>query len=202
MKKLISAIVAALSLALPLQAESQAEVLDAKRITLKRFPKAPVPGNKKGAVTVVCFFADNCPYCRRATPETQGFAAADPNARLVYGAWPPLDKGSAFAARAAQAARKQGLDRKFHWAMMGMSGLARKVSVLRIAEGIGRDIAQLRRDMGAPEIAAYIHPQMRLAQDPGKTGAPSFVTSLPFAPGVGDLRKRQMLFSDVREPGQ
>jgi protein-disulfide isomerase len=112
------------------QAASQAEVLARERDTLERDPNAPVLGNPEGDVTVVEFFDYNCPYCRRAKPEIEALLEADANVRLVYREWPILGEGSVFAARAALAAREQGLYEEFHWAMMGMNGRAEESSVL------------------------------------------------------------------------
>lgn len=184
------------------QAASQAEVLDEERETLERDPNAPVLGNPEGDVTVVEFFDYNCPYCRRAKPEIEALLAADPNVRLVYREWPILGEGSVFAARAALAAREQGLYEAFHWAAMGMRGRAEESSVLRIAEEIGLDIAQLRRDMDAPEIDAHIQTSMRLAQALGITGTPSFVIGDALVPGVVDVDHLQLLVSDARVPEQ
>jgi protein-disulfide isomerase len=184
------------------QAASQAEVLARERGTLERDPNAPVLGNPEGDVTVVEFFDYNCPYCRRAKPEIEALLAADPNVRLVYREWPILGEGSVFAARAALAAREQGLYEEFHWAMIGMNGRAEESSVLRIAEDIGLDVAQLRRDMEAPEIDAHIQTSMRLAQALGITGTPSFVIGEALAPGVVDLEQFQSLVSDAREMEQ
>ena len=184
------------------QAASQAEVLSRERDTLERDPNAPVLGNPEGDVTVVEFFDYNCPYCRRAKPEIEALLAADPDVRLVYREWPILGEGSVFAARAALAAREQGLYEDFHWALMGMSGRAEESSVLRIAEDIGLDVAQLRRDMEAPEIDAHIESSMRLAQALGITGTPSFVIGDALVPGVVDVEQLSSLVSDAREPKQ
>lgn len=243
MKKLISTIVVALALALPLQAAaqglsedsvrelvletirenpeivmeavailesrqaeaqaaSQAEVLTRKRDTLERDPNAPVLGNPDGDVTVVEFFDYDCPYCRRAKPEVEALLEADPSVRLVYREWPILGEGSIFAARAALASREQGLYEEFHWAMMGMNGRAEESSVLRIAEDIGLDVAQMRRDMEAPEIDAHIQTSIRLAQALGITGTPSFVVGDALVPGVVDVEQFQSLVSDAREMEQ
>lgn len=181
------------------QAASQTEMLARERDTLERDPNAPVLGNPDGDVTVVEFFDYNCPYCRRAKPEIEGLLEADPNVRLVYREWPILGEGSVFAARAALAAREQGLYEEFHWAMMGMNGRADEASVLRIARETGLDIAQLRRDMEAREIEAHIQTSMRLAQALGITGTPSFVIGDALVPGVVDADQLQTLVSDARE---
>ena len=165
------------------QAAAQAEVLRTERDLLERDPNAPVLGNPDGDVTIVEFFDYNCPYCRRAKPEIEALLAGDPNIRLVYREWPILGEGSVFAARAALAARKQGLYDEFHWAMMGMQGPAAEASVLRIAEEVGLDIDQLRRDMESPEVDNHIETSMRLSQALGFNGTPSFVIGDALVPG-------------------
>ncbi|MEI4234757.1 DsbA family protein [Roseovarius sp. D22-M7] len=184
------------------QAASQAEVLDEERETLELDPNAPVLGNPEGDVTVVEFFDYNCPYCRLAKPEIEALLAADPNVRLVYREWPILGEGSVFAARAALASREKSLYEKFHWVMMGMNGRAEETSVLRIAEEIGLEIQQLRRDMDAQEIDAHIQTSMRLAQAVGITATPSFVVGDALVPGVVDADQLRPLVSDAREPEQ
>ncbi len=184
------------------QAASQAEVLAGERETLERDPNAPVLGNPEGDVTVVEFFDYNCPYCRRVKPEIEALLEADPNVRLVYREWPILGEGSVFAARAALAAREQGLYEQFHWAMMAMNGRANASSVLRIAEEVGLDVTQLRRDMEAPEVAEHIQTSMRLTQALGLNGTPSFVIGDALVPGIVDVDQLQTLVTDAREAGK
>lgn len=180
------------------QAESQADVLKRERNLLERDPNAPVLGNPDGDVTVIEFFDYNCPYCRRVKPVVEALLKADPNVRLVYREWPILGEGSVFAARAALAAREQGLYAKFHWAMMGMNGRAEEASVLRIAEEVGLDIARLRRDMEATEVEDHIQTSMRLTQALGLNGTPSFVIGDTVAPGLMDLAQLRAVVEDAR----
>ncbi|MCK5500674.1 MAG: DsbA family protein [Tritonibacter mobilis] len=167
-----------------LQAQAAAQVLDTEKATLENDPNAPVLGNPDGDVTVVEFFDYNCPYCRRVKPEMEALLAADPNVRVVYREWPILGDGSVFAARAALASRNQGKYEEFHWAMMQLKERAEEASILRTAEDIGLDVAQLRRDMNGPEIEEHIQTSMRLAQSLGFSGTPSFVIGDSLAPGL------------------
>ena len=156
-----------------LQAQAAAQVLDTEKATLENDPNAPVLGNPDGDVTVVEFFDYNCPYCRRVKPEMEALLAADPNVRVVYREWPILGDGSVFAARAALASRNQGKYEEFHWAMMQLKERAEEASILRTAEDIGLDVAQLRRDMNGPEIEEHVQTSMRLAQSLGFSGTRS-----------------------------
>ena len=160
------------------------QVLSAERAALEQDPNAPVLGNPNGDVTVVEFFDYNCPYCRRVKPHIEALLAADPNVRVVYREWPILGEGSVFAARAALASRQQGKYEEFHWAMMEINGRAGEATVIRVAEQVGLDIEQLRRDMDGPDIAEHIETSMRLSRALGFNGTPSFVIGDSLAPGL------------------
>ncbi|SFS22348.1 DsbA family protein [Yoonia litorea] len=180
------------------QAQVAAQVLAVERDTLERDPNAPVLGNPDGDVTVVEFFDYNCPYCRRVKPEMEALLAADPNVRVVYREWPILGEGSVFAARAALASRNQGKYDEFHWALMGLNGRAEESTVIRAAQEIGMDIAQLRRDMNAPEIEEHIQTSMRLARAIGFSGTPSFVIGDSLAPGLINAEQMISLVNQAR----
>lgn len=61
------------------------------------------------------------------------------------------------------------------------------------AQEVGLDIAPLRRDMDAPEIAERIQTSMRLTPALGFNGAPSFVIGDALVPGVVDAKSRKRL---------
>ncbi len=184
------------------QEAAAASVLSDNRDVLENDPNAPVLGNPDGDVTVVEFFDYNCPYCRRVKPEIEALLAEDPNVKLVYREWPILGEGSVFAARAALAAREQGKYEEFHWALMGMQGRAEEASVIRVAEEVGLDIAQLRRDMQAPEIDDHISASMEMSRDLGFNGTPSFVIGDALVPGVIDADQMIRLTEEARAAKQ
>ena len=180
------------------QALVAAQVLASERDALERDPNAPVLGNPDGDVTIVEFFDYNCPYCRQVKPHMEALLAADPNVRVVYREWPILGEGSVFAARAALASRNQGKYDEFHWAMMGLNGRAEEATVISAAEKIGLNIAQLRRDMNAPEIDEHIQTSMRLSRAIGFSGTPSFVIGDSLAPGLIDAEQMISLVNQAR----
>ncbi|MBW4983502.1 DsbA family protein [Mameliella sp. CS4] len=181
------------------QAETQAEVLRTQRDLIERDPNAPVLGNPDGDVTVVEFFDYNCPYCRRVKPEVRALIEEDPDIRLVYREWPILGDGSVFAAKAALAARAQGKYEDFHWAMMAIDGRANEASVMRVAEEVGLDRDQLRKDMEAPEVAEHIATSMRLTQALGFNGTPSFVIGDALVPGFVEKDRLSDLVKEARD---
>ncbi|MES2667817.1 MAG: DsbA family protein [Pseudomonadota bacterium] len=169
------------------QAEAQAAAamttLKEERDTLERDPNAPVLGNPEGDVTIVEFFDYNCPYCKRAMPEIKALLAEDTKVRLVLREWPILSEGSAFAARAALAARQQGKYAEMHDALMTMRGKVEADTVLRIAGEIGLDVEKLKTDMKSPEVEEHIATSMRMAEALGFNGTPSFVIGDQLIPG-------------------
>lgn len=180
------------------QAAAAASVLSENRDLLENDPNAPVLGNPEGDVTVVEFFDYNCPYCRRVKPHIEALLDEDPNVKLVYREWPILGDGSVFAARAALAAREQGKYEEFHWALMGMQGRAEEASVIQVAQEIGLDVAQLRRDMQAPEIDAHIAASMEMSRALGFNGTPSFVIGDALVPGVIEADQMIRLTQEAR----
>lgn len=165
------------------QAAAAAAALTADRETLDRDPNAPVIGNLDGDVTIVEFFDYNCPYCKRAMPEIEALLARDPNVRIVLREWPILSEGSAFAARAALAARAQGKYAEMHDALMKMRGKLEADTVLRVAGELGLDVEKLQADMKAPEVEEHLATSMRLAEALNFNGTPSFVIGDQLLPG-------------------
>lgn len=180
------------------QAEASRAALADQRAMLENDPNAPVIGNPEGDVTVVEFFDYNCPYCRSAKTELDGLLSADSNVRVVLREWPVLGEGSVFAARAALASRQQGKYEEFHNALMTMQGRAEEQSVIRVAQSVGLDIEQLRRDMEAPEVAEHLQLSSGLGQALGFTGTPSFVIGQNLAPGLIRADQMQRLVAAAR----
>jgi protein-disulfide isomerase len=169
-----------------------------QRALLENDPNAPVIGNPQGDVTVVEFFDYNCPYCRNAKLELDGLLSADSNVRVVLREWPVLGEGSVFAARAALASRVQGKYAEFHDALMMMQGRAEEQSVIRVAQSVGLDVDQLRRDMEAPAVTEHLKMSDGLGRALGFSGTPSFVIGENLAPGMIRVDQMQRLVSAAR----
>jgi protein-disulfide isomerase len=180
------------------QATAARAALDDQRMVLENDPNAPVIGNPDGDVTVVEFFDYNCPYCRNAKLELDGLLSADSNVRVVLREWPVLGEGSVFAARAALASRAQGKYAEFHDALMTMQGRAEEQSVMRVAQSLGLDLDQLRRDMQAPAVTEHLQMSNGLGRALGFTGTPSFVIGENLAPGMIRADQMQRLVSTAR----
>lgn len=181
------------------QAEAAQAMLAANRDALERDPNAPVIGNPDGEITVVEFFDYNCGYCRRVFDDVMALVNSDSEIRVVMREWPILGEESVFAARASLASRNQGKYKEFHLALMENEGRANEASVMRIAEELGIDIEQLRRDMEAPEVAAHFQASQQLTQALGFNGTPAFIFGDQLVPGAIDFDQMELLVEELRE---
>jgi protein-disulfide isomerase len=179
------------------KAEKSQLALQESRDALERDPQTPVGGNREGDVTVVEFFDYRCPYCKRSAPQVAALVQTDGNVRLVYKEWPILGPESVFAARAALAAHRQGKYIEFHDLVMGQQRFT-EASVIAAAGTVGLDIEQLRVDMQAPGVGAYLDENMRLARSLGITGTPAFIIGDQLVRGAATLERMQALVAETR----
>jgi len=161
-----------------------AQALVSQRELLESGENAPVLGNPEGDVTLVEFFDYNCGFCRRAKPEVDGVIAADANVRVVLREFPILGEESVFAARAALAAREQGLYEEFHNALMGHPSRLSEALVMTVAMDVGLDADKLMADMESEAVNAHIEKSMALAERLNITGTPAFVIGEQIRPGL------------------
>lgn len=184
------------------RAEAEAEAaISSSRDTLLGDPNAPVVGNPDGSVTVVEFFDYNCGFCRRAGPEVEALLAADSDVRVVYREWPILSEGSVFGARAALAAREQGMYAEMHKALMTARSRVDETTVMRIADDLGLDTEKLRVDMDSDAVEEHLQTTRALATSLGFTGTPSFVIGDTRVPGFVEVDRLQAIVDQAREDG-
>lgn len=163
-----------------------------------RDPDSPVGGNPDGDVTLVEFFDYNCAYCRQVAPLLLEAVAADPKLRVVFKEFPILGSNSAFAAKAALAAHKQGKYLAFHDELMKARGVLDERKVLEAATAAGLDVDRLKTDMEAPTIQAVLDRNLDLARALRINGTPGFVVGDGVFAGARDLKGLQALITEAR----
>jgi len=186
--------------------EQQAQ--DARRQGVKQYAEAlrdpgplPVLGNPDGDVTIVEFFDYRCPYCRQVANLALETAKADGNVRVVYKEYPILGPDSELAARAAIAAAMQGRYAEFHKALMNEVQTVNKDSVMRLADMMGLDVAQLKADMESEKATEAIQRTRQLGQQLQINGTPAFVVGTEVAPGAISKQKLQQMIAQARQEG-
>jgi len=156
-----------------------------------------VLGNPDGNVTMVEFFDYNCAYCKRALPDMMSLLKTDPDLKFVLKEFPVLGPGSVEAAHVAVAARMQDPTGKkyieFHQKLLGGRGPADKARALAVAKEIGFDMARIEKDMNSDEVKDTIDENMKLADELGVSGTPSYVVGdqvVVGAVGLDELREK------------
>ena len=149
-------------------------------------PGSPVIGNPNGNVTIVEFTDYQCPYCKAAEPRLQALLKEDPSVRLVVKEFPILTKESVTASRAALASVKQGKYTAFHQAMMEHKGQITVENVFEYAKKVGLNVAQLKKDMDAPEIGDQIIENLKLARAMKISVVPGLVVDTKILSGISN----------------
>ena len=149
-----------------------------------RDPETPVGGDPDGDVVIVEFFDYRCGYCRRGAPVLFALRDETEGVKVIYKEFPILGEASAMAARAALAARGQGLYEPFHEALMTADIGFAKDEIMAVAAEVGLDAARLERDMDDPAIRAYLDRTRDLAIALGIDGTPAFIVNGTLYPGV------------------
>ncbi|WP_372706523.1 DsbA family protein [Brevundimonas sp.] len=148
-------------------------------------PRDPAFGPADARVTVIEFFDFRCPGCKLTAPDLLRLMDTHPDVRFVFKDWPILDRGdddvSHYAARAAQAAHRQGRYLGVFRALMATPALD-KEGIDRILTANGVSLPQARTDMAGSEVASHladIHTQAAALQ---LSGTPTFfVAGKPMA---------------------
>lgn len=142
-------------------------------------PHQVVLGNPSGNVTFVEFFDYNCAFCKRAMGDMLTLLKNDPKLKIVLKEFPILSPGSVEAAKVAVAVRMQDKTGKkyleFHQKLLGGRGQADGAHALAVAKEIGMNMAQIDKDMKSPEVNATLEENMKLAEQLGLNGTPSYV---------------------------
>jgi protein-disulfide isomerase len=163
---------------------------------------SPVAGDTKdaNAVTVVEFFDYRCGYCKKMEG-TVGELAKSRGVRVVYKDLPILGPESLLAAQAALAADKQGAYQAIHKRLMELREITAS-AIDQVAVELKLDVAQLKKDMASPEVAARLEKNQELAQKLGVNATPTFVIGNDVAPGALDAKAFQSAIEAARGASQ
>ncbi len=138
-------------------------------------PDTPIGGDAEGDIVIVEFFDYRCGFCRRSAPALFAVRDAVAGVRVVYKEFPILGEDSVRAARAALAAREQGLYEPFHEFLMTEADDFSQAGLMEAARAVGLDEERLADDMEDPAIDAYLQRTHDLAATLGINATPSFI---------------------------
>ena len=158
-----------------------------------------IAGNPEGDVTIVEFFDYNCGYCRKAFEDVVKIIEADPNVRVVLQEMPILSPSSKTMAQIALAAHAQGKYFEMHTALMDHKGNQSNETFFKLAESIGLDIEQLKKDMESEKVLAAIGKSGDMARTLGIRGTPGFIIGDEIYPGYIGLDAMKKAVADARK---
>ena len=138
----------------------------------------PTVGPANAKVTVVEFFDYRCPGCKATAPGVLEMIRSHPDVRFVFKDWPIIDRGdptgpSHYAARAAQAAHRQGKYLPVFTALMAEPQLT-PASIDQILVENGVDLAQAKAVMTSADVSAHLAATDAAAIAQHLQGTPTF----------------------------
>jgi protein-disulfide isomerase len=180
------------------QAAAAKSLIASLRKELVEDPNTPVLGNPAGDVTLVEFFDYRCPYCRQVETFLQSLIQSDPGLRIAQKEFPILGPESAYAARVALAAHKQGKHKQFHDALMARRSNFDQATILKVVEEAGVDMDRIKVDINNPDVDSELRRTREIATALRLSGTPAFVIGTELVPGATDLATLKAMVEDAR----
>lgn len=184
------------------EAATRAKAVNEQTDKLFNSPNQAVVGNPNGDVTLVEFFDYNCGYCKHAMSDMLTLLKTDPKLRVVLKEFPVLGPGSVEAAKVAVAVRMQDKTGQkyleFHTKLLGGRGQADGARALAVAKDVGLDMTRLQKDLASNEIKATINENLKLGDELGLSGTPSYVIGKDVVVGAVGLDALKQQISTAR----
>lgn len=160
--------------------------------------KDPVDGNPTGTLDVIEFFDYRCGHCRHVFGGIHEAVKKDGAVRFVYKEF-PIFPGDPLMSKAALAAHRQGKYQDLHKAFMASSGELGEDEILTIAEKVGLNVDQLKKDMHDPEIEKQIAANKALGRKLNIEGTPAFIIGETVVPGALETEEFINAFQKERQ---
>ncbi len=184
------AFIAGRSLYMSSQSEQAAAAAPAKMGMLVR-PHSPTLGPADAPVVIVEFFDPACETCAEFSPLVKEMMAKNPDKIRLVLRYAPFHQGSETVVAALEASRRQDKLWPTLAALFGSQATwaANHTSQMGLAwpflEGLGLDLAQLRKDMIDPEVNRVIMQDLEDAQALNVTMTPEFFVNGKPMPSFG-----------------
>lgn len=165
----------------------------------------PFIGNPLGDVTLVEFFDNECPFCKKLSPAIEKLVSEDSGVRVVFKEFPILGPGSETSARYALAAIAQGKYAPFHSALMNDKTPEHQLAephILEIAAKAGLDVERLKRDAAQPAITARIEANRSLARKLTISATPGLVIGDKIESGALTIEALRQAVAESRKARQ
>ena len=168
------------------EAEKAAQAaLQAHAADLNSDANLPFIGPKDAKVTVVEFFDFSCGYCKRLAPSIEKIIADNADVKVIFKPVTFVSKISDYQARAGLAAHKQGKFLEYYKKVMGYTnGLMTEESVNAIAQEIGLDMEQFKKDAASEDVKSILGKVAGLTRDIQVNGVPMVFVNVKHVPAM------------------
>lgn len=154
-------------------------------------------GPAEAPVTLVEYIDFECPHCQRAYPIIErlvGRISIEVRFVVRHFPVPSTHLHAEEAARAAEAAGRQGKFWEMYHALFAAQGRLAHEDLLRYAEELGLEAPRFRRDLEDPGVAEKIAEQRYLGLRSGVNGTPTlFINGVRYDFGVDEEGLRKAL---------
>lgn len=159
----------------------------------------PMAGNPEGDVTIVEFFDYNCGYCHKALEELVTVLEDDKNIKIIFMDMPILGPSSMVASQWSLAAQNQGKYFEYHQAIMEHKGPKNDEELGKLAQKIGLDVDQMKKDKDSQKIKDLLAKRIQKAQNLGIRGTPGFIIDKELFPGYIPAAQIKEAIAKARE---
>ena len=160
------------------------------------------PAGSGNDVVLLASFSDYyCPYCRVQTRRLSRIESqSGGRVRVVWHELPLLGDSSRLAAKAALAARRQGVYAAFQERMMTASFQTTPAYLATISASLGLDYDRLEADMASTDVDLELHVSAELARRFGFIGTPALVIGTTAVQGeIGEWVTNELIAIERKE---
>jgi protein-disulfide isomerase len=183
--------------------QQPSQTVERKQAGLVQF-YSPTLGNPEAKVHIVEFLDPACETCASFYPHVKQIMAANPDQIRLTLRLVPFHKGSDYAVKVLEAARKQGkfwqalealLASQAYWAR---NHTVQPEFVWKPLERLGLNFEQMKVDMNAPEMARRIEQELNDAKMLKVTQTPEFFVNGRPLPSFGLEQLQTLVREEVR----
>ena len=158
----------------------------------------PSRGPDDALVTIVAFSDFECPFCTKGAASLERLSATfDGKVRVVFRNMPlPMHAKAQAAAIAGLAAHRQGKFWEMHDALFATQGRFDPDDLDALADEIGLDLDEYRRDIADPALASALQKDIADAKALGINGTPSFLVNGRLVVGARPVDELAALVKD------
>ncbi|NRB10172.1 MAG: DsbA family protein [Rickettsiaceae bacterium] len=161
----------------------------------------PVIGNKNGAISIVFFYDYNCGFCKEANKTILNIIKTETDIKITFRPIAILGPHSTYATKLSLVIHKAFPDKFFaiHNSLMSTKELITPKVGKAILAKYNIDYSIVENEINSLSSKALINKNLKIAQNLGIRGAPSYVIGNYFTSGLMKEEKLKIIFAELRK---